>query len=57
MVLVWAHPGAKDAAKFWRGRMIFTPNADGSARQYSDEPRDDGATWTERYDDTYRKAP
>jgi hypothetical protein len=56
MVLVWTHPAPRDASKTWRERMIFTPNPDGSVRQYSDESRDDGATWVERYDYTYRKA-
>jgi hypothetical protein len=36
--------------------MTFTPNPDGSMRQYSDYSRDDGKTWLERYDYTYRKA-
>jgi hypothetical protein len=37
-------------------RMAFTPNADGSVRQYSDISADGGATWTARYDYTYRRA-
>ncbi|MBS0297317.1 MAG: hypothetical protein JSR45_13490 [Proteobacteria bacterium] len=37
-------------------RMTFTPNPDGSVRQYSDLSLDDGETWTERYDFTYRRA-
>jgi hypothetical protein len=56
MVLVWRHPSLKDPTKMARERMIFTPNADGSVRQYSDASRDDGETWVERYDYTYRKA-
>lgn len=35
-------------------RMTFTPNPDGTVRQYSDISPDDGATWAERYDYTYR---
>ena len=37
-------------------RMTFTPNADGSVRQYSDYSLDDGATWALRYDYVYRRA-
>lgn len=37
-------------------RMTFTPNADGSVRQYSDYSFDDGATWALRYDYVYRRA-
>jgi hypothetical protein len=36
--------------------MTFTPNADGSVRQYSDYSKDDGATWAFRYDYIYRPA-
>ncbi|WP_309606007.1 hypothetical protein [Phenylobacterium sp.] len=57
MVLVWRHPVQADPSKMARERMIFTANADGSVRQYSDASTDDGETWTERYDYTYRKAP
>jgi hypothetical protein len=37
-------------------RMTFTPNPDGTVRQYSDSSVDDGATWKERYDYLYRRA-
>ena len=37
-------------------RMTFTPNPDGSVRQYSDASADDGATWKMRYDYLYRRA-
>jgi hypothetical protein len=56
MVLVWRHADPKVAGQTIQERMIFTPNADGSVRQYSDQTIDDGKTWTERYDYTYRKA-
>ncbi len=46
----------RDATKVLLTRMTFTPNPDGSVRQYSDDSRDDGKTWLERYDYTYRKA-
>ena len=54
MVLVWRHSGSRDPGQMVRERMIFTPNPDKSVRQYSDASPDDGATWTERYDYTYR---
>jgi hypothetical protein len=37
-------------------RMTFTPNPDGTVRQYSDYSADDGATWKQRYDYLYRRA-
>ena len=56
MVLVARVVSPRDATKVILARMSFTPNPDGSVRQYSDASRDDGKTWTERYDYTYRKA-
>lgn len=50
MVLTAKGPGA------W-SRMTFTPNADGSVRQFGEASSDQGATWTADYDFTYRKAP
>jgi hypothetical protein len=35
-------------------RMTFTPNSDGSVRQYSDYSDDDGHAWKYRYDYLYR---
>ena len=55
MVLVWVHPSTKSPGVTEHERMIFTPNPDGSVRQYSDGSTD-GTTWTERYDYTYRPA-
>jgi len=55
MVLVWRHPSVTMPGKTVQERMIFTPNPDGSVRQYSDQSID-GVTWTERYDYTYRRA-
>lgn len=53
MVLVWSHPSAADPTKTVRVRLTYTPNPDGSVRQYSDQSID-GMHWTERYDYTYR---
>ena len=55
MVLVWSHVSVRLPGKTVQERMIFTPNADGSVRQYSDQSID-GKTWTARYDYTYRRA-
>ena len=54
MILVATHPSEKNAGVIIKERMTFTPNPDGSVRQYSDASRDDGATWALRYDYTYR---
>jgi len=53
MVLIWSHPSVRQPGKNVQERMIFTPNSDGSVRQYSDQTMD-GAHWIERYDYTYR---
>jgi len=55
MVMTARVVSPRDAAKAVLVRMAFTPNPDGSVRQYSDYSRDDGKTWAERYDYTYRK--
>ncbi len=55
MVLVWRHASIHEPGKTVQERMIFTPNPDGSVRQYSDQTTD-GTTWVERYDYTYRRA-
>jgi hypothetical protein len=49
-----ALPSAKDGKALVR--MTFTPNADGSVRQYSDVSKDGGETWAFRYDYMYRRA-
>ncbi|MGE3931368.1 MAG: hypothetical protein AB7G05_14495 [Hyphomonadaceae bacterium] len=36
-------------------RMTFTVNADGSVRQHGEASTDRGATWSDRYDFTYRR--
>jgi hypothetical protein len=56
MVLVARQPSRQDPSETILVRLTFTPNPDGSVRQYSDMSRDDGATWVARYDYTYRKA-
>ena len=45
-------PGAPDPVF---NRMTFTVNADGSVRQFGEASSDRGATWTVRYDFTYRR--
>ena len=55
MVLVWHHPSVREPGRIVQERMIFTPNSDGSVRQYSDQTTD-GVHWTERYDYTYRRS-
>lgn len=51
---------------FWRGvngpgkdglvRMTYTPNADGSVRQFGEVSTDHGLTWSTSFDLTYKKA-
>ena len=57
MVLVAHRPLRTDPARTLLERMIFTPNPDGSVRQFSDMSTDDGKTWQIRYDFTYRRHP
>jgi hypothetical protein len=57
MVMTASVVSPRDPAKLLLVRMAFTPNPDGSVRQYSDYSRDNGKTWLERYDYTYRRAP
>lgn len=38
-------------------RITFTRNEDGSVRQHGQKSSDRGATWSDRYDFTYRRAP
>ena len=56
MVMVWRVASVRNPGQFNQVRLALTPNPDGSVRQYSDYSRDDGKTWMERYDYTYRKA-
>jgi hypothetical protein len=55
MVLVARRAQKADPTKTLLERMIFTPNPDGSVRQYSDASTDEGKTWAQRYDYTYRR--
>jgi hypothetical protein len=55
MVLVAKQPDPKDSARTLLVRLAFTPNADGTVRQYSDISRDDGAGWQPRYDFIYHR--
>src|SRR5262249_15005317 len=56
MILVAKSALRQDPAHNVLVRMTFTPNADGSVRQFSDYSKDDGATWAFRYDYIYRPA-
>ena len=55
MVLIAKVASQRRPGAFVQVRLTFTPNPDGSVRQYSDISTDDAATWTERYDYTYRR--
>ncbi|MGZ3314657.1 MAG: hypothetical protein ACXU8S_13390 [Phenylobacterium sp.] len=55
MMLVWRFASVRNRGQFNQVRLTFTPNPDGSVRQYSDTSRDDGASWAFRYDYTYRR--
>lgn len=55
MILVAEQPNPKDAAKPILVRLSFTPNRDGSVRQYSDLSADGGKSWKPRYDYLYRR--
>ena len=54
MILISKHKSVLDPDAIVQERMIFTPNPDGSVRQYSDASIDGGATWVPRYDYTYQ---
>jgi hypothetical protein len=56
MVLVWKYPSQRNPGHMAHVRLTYTQNADGTVRQYSDQSADDGITWVERYDLTYRRA-
>jgi hypothetical protein len=53
MVLIWSHPSKRFPGKTSQERMTFTPNANGTVRQYMDQTAD-GTTWVEGYDYTYK---
>jgi hypothetical protein len=55
MVLVAEAADPAKAGATMRVRMTFTPEPDGTVRQYSDVSRDSGRTWTLRYDYLYRR--
>ena len=54
MVLVWRTRAPRGKPGGARVRMTFTPNPDGTVRQYSDLSADGGRSWSFRYDYTYR---
>jgi len=55
MVLVSSFASQKFPGKTVLYRMTFTPNKDGSVRQYSDLSSDDGKNWKTNYDYTYKR--
>ena len=57
MVLAWRTQALHGKPGDRRVRMTFTPNPDGTVRQYSDISADGGRTWRLRYDYSYRPSP
>jgi opacity protein-like surface antigen len=55
MVLTAHQPDPSGSDKIRLIRLTFTPNKDGTVRQYSDYSDDNGANWKLRYDYLYRK--
>lgn len=55
MVLVAELPAPSDPSRTMLVRMTFTPNPDGSVRQFSDFSTDGGSSWQMRYDFLYRR--
>ncbi len=56
MVMISSFPSTRSPGTMVLYRMIFTPNKDGTVRQYSDLSSDQGKTWKTNYDLTYRRA-
>jgi hypothetical protein len=54
MVLVGTWPAPDGRMRIVR--MTYTPNADGSVRQFGEASIDNGSTWTPDFDFTYRKS-
>jgi len=55
MILVAKSRIRQEPGKTVLVRMTFTPNPDGSVRQFSDYSKDEGATWAFRYDFVYKR--
>lgn len=55
MVMTAEQPSQREPGKTVLVRLTFTPNADGTVRQYSDFSTDGGSTWQLRYDYLYRR--
>lgn len=55
MVMVAEEPNPSQPAKTRLVRLTFTPNADGTVRQYSDYSDDGGERWNLRYDFLYQR--
>lgn len=56
MVMQTPVPTVWGAAKAGLQRITWTPNADGSVRQFGERSEDGGKTWAVNFDLTYRKA-
>jgi hypothetical protein len=55
MVMVARQPSQREPGKTVLVRLTFTPNADGTVRQFSDFSTDEGKNWQFRYDYLYRR--
>jgi hypothetical protein len=55
MVITAHQPDPGGTGKIRLIRLTFTPNKDGTVRQFSDYSDDKGATWKFRYDYLYRR--
>lgn len=56
MVLVGNWKGANGPGRDALTRMTYSPNADGSVRQFGEQSTDSGKTWSTAFDFTYRKS-
>ena len=56
MVLMGFWPGVNGPGQDGLVRMSYTPNADGSVRQFGEVSADHGLTWSTSFDFTYRKS-
>jgi len=55
MVMIAHQPDPSGSGRIRLIRLAFTPNKDGTVRQYSDYSDDDGGHWKFRYDYLYRR--
>ena len=54
MVMIGEHPNPQDG-KPQQERITWTPNADGSVRQFWEQSNDGGKTWVAAFDGLYRR--